>query len=474
MAIWQALKEARNRNERTDFSKGLNTGVPALDVDENQSVNEYGFDTDQHPALSTRKGRSTYGSGGASVTYLLTNFGNTHLVRAVGTKLQYDNAGTWTDITGTFTATDWDAANFDVSGPALILTNGTDNVKYWNGSALADLNAADAPKGKYIAADNRRVYIATADVVNYCAFQDATDWTTALNAGAVEYYTANGGDLTALHSFQGKIWAFKRDAFCLIFHTGDSRATHRLVEASNNIGCASYKTVVEVGDLLFWLGYDDVYMGAAGAARGIGQPRGGKSSIKSYLDDLNISQISKCNAFTDGIRYYLNLVTGANTEPDTRLVYDPRFDIWRVPGQDENYRFGVFFLNVPYASDDAGQTHQVNDGTDDAGTAISFQVETKDFDEGIPEAEKEYYELHLQVYAPTGTTLTVSASVDQGNTYTQVGDALTPSTSAQNVNVIIPLDTVPLGNWIRFKFAGSGVFRLYNMERYFRVQPVQI
>jgi hypothetical protein len=126
---------------------------------------------------------------------------------------------TWTAIAGSYTNTDWDAANFDVSGAALILTNGTDNVKYWNGSALADLNAVSAPKGLYVAADNRRVYISgrstDADVIHYCAFQDATDWTTAENSGSVQFYTDRGGPVTGLKAFAGQIWAFKKDAYCL-------------------------------------------------------------------------------------------------------------------------------------------------------------------------------------------------------------------------------------------------------------------
>jgi hypothetical protein len=466
MAQWKALPDSLNKRVERMLSGGINTGSDALDIKDNQSVSEYGWDTDHFPSLASSAGRTTLGTSGSAATYLLTNYGNVELIRAVGTVLQRYTGGSWTPITGTFTATDWDASNFDILGPAVILTNGTDTVRYWNGTVLNSIAAA--PKGKYIASDNRRVYIATKDVVNYCAFQNALDWTATLNAGVVQYYTPNGGDITALHAFNGQIWAFKKDSFCLIFHTGDSRVTHRLVEVSNNVGCVSHKTVVEVGDLLIWLGQDDVYIGAGGQARAIGEP------IRQYLRDININHITKCNAYTDGLRYYLNLVTGANTEPNIRLMFDPRpgRQIWRVSQIGEKYRYGVFFNGKTYASNDTGQTYQVNTGTTNNGTAQSWLIETKDFD--ISEAEKEYYELHMQVYAPSGTTLTIKASVDQGVTYVTCGDAITGSSSAQNINIIIPLDTVPLGYWIRFKFTGSGEFRLYRFETYFRIQPVQI
>lgn len=469
MVMWVGSQQ-QNKRGIADFSGGVNTGSPSFYIQDSQSVDEFGFDTDEHPSLKTRKGRTPYGTLTAGITRLLTNFGNVHLVRAIGTGLSYNSAGTtWTAIAGTFADTDWDSCNFDVSGAALILTNGTDNVKYWNGSALADLNATNAPKGKYIAADNRRVYIAVGDTISFCAFQAATDWTTALNAGTVQYWTSNGGDLTALKAFEGQIWAFKKDAFCLIFHTGDSRATHRLVEISNDIGCVAYKTVQEVGSYLFWLGQQDVYNGAGGNASPIGEP------IRSFLDDINTAQIDKCFGGTDGIRYYLGLVTGANTEPNVLLVYDPRRkrEKWHVQSQITDLRYSATLNNVWYNGGATGQTYKMNDGTTDNGTVIPFMIETKDYDEGMPEAQKEYFELHLQITAPTGTTMTVQASVDQGTTYTTIGDPITVDSVAQNVNIIVPLDTVSISSWIRFKISGSGQINIYRIERYFNVLPVQ-
>jgi hypothetical protein len=468
---WKPLPSGLDKKTYMEFKDGLNRGSPSFEVKDTQFIDGYGWSTDAYPSLSTVAGRTTYGTSGGAVTRLLAPFGQTHMVRAVGTKLQYNSSGTtWSDITGTFADADWSYANFDVGGPVLLLTNGTDEVKKWNGSAISDLNATDAPQGTLIAADNRRVYIAgianEGDYIYYCAFQDATDW-TGDGSGTVEYFTNLGGPITALYCFQGQIWAFKKNAFALIFHTGDARITHRLVEGSNNIGCVSQKSIVEVGEYLFWLGADDVYMGAAGAASQIGQP------IRYYLDNINAAHLTKCSAFTDGHRFYLNLVVGSDTEPNTQLIYDTRYSTWYPGMMSKGYRYGVLFNNIPYASDSTGQTYKINDGTTDAGSAIAYQVVTKDFDEGIPENEKEYWELALQYKAPTGTTLILEASVDQGVTYYQIGDPITTGNIAQMGNEIIPLDTLPLGNWVRFRLTGTGPFTLYRMTRFFRIQPFQ-
>lgn len=475
MAQWQALPRGLDKRFANNFKDALDTEQSPFFVSENTLIDGYGWDFGEYPALKVRAGRSNYGSSGSAITRLLTNFSNTHLVRAVGTALQYNSSGTtWTAIAGTYTNADWDAANFDVSGEALILTNGTDNVKYWDGSALADLNAADAPKGKYIASDNRRVYISgrtsDPDVIHYCAFQDATDWTTAENSGSVQFYTDRGGPVTGLKAFQGQIWAFKKDAYCLIFHTGDSRVTHRLVEGSNDIGCVSYKTIVEVGEFLFWLGETDVYIGAGGAAQAVGRP------IKSFIDDINSGSVGNACAFTDNERYYLCIPTGENTEPDTCLVYDIRFRKW-LPYSISlgGLRFGAQLNNVAYTGDEDGQTFKMNDGTTDAGTAVSWLVQSRPFDDGMKEAEKELWEMHLQGLFPSGTTLTVEVAPDDvGSTWYEIDyDPTTASSATQNRNLIVPLDTIPLCNFYSYRLSGTGPATIQEVQRYSRLQPVQ-
>lgn len=473
MAQWQPIPSNRQKRVANNFKDALNTETSPFFVSENTMVDGYGWDFEQYPAISVRNGRTTHGSSGGAITRLLTNFGNTHLVRAVGTALQYNSSGTtWTSISGTFSNTDWDAANFDISGPALIMTNGTDTPRYWNGSSLNSISGM--PKGKYVAADNLRVYTAgvsgSEDVISYCAFQDALDWSTAENSGQVEFWTANGGAITALHAFAGQVWVFKKDAFGLIFHTGDANVTHRLVQGSNDIGCVSYKTVVDVGEYLFWLGETNVYIGAGGTAGLVGRP------IKRYLDSINQSAVSNAFAFTDNLRYYLCIPTGSNTQPDTCLVYDIRFKQW-LPYSINlgGLRFGASLNNTAYAGDSSGQTFKMNEGTTDNGTAIPWRVVSRPFDDGVKEAEKELHEMHMQGYFPAGTTLTVEVAPDDiGSTWYQINyDPISTSNATINRNLIVPLDTVPLCNFYSYRMTGTGPATIQEIQRYSYIQPVQ-
>jgi hypothetical protein len=467
MVRWRPISYGQV-NARNQFSGGVNAGNTTLDLKDNESYDESGVDTFNYPSVSLRKGRTSHGTSGGGVTYLLTNLSNTHLLRAVGTQLQYNSSGTsWSNIAGTWNAGDWDAANFDVSGPVVIITNGTDTPRIWNGSSLSVMTGTP-PKGNYITSDPSRVWMAKGDVIYYCAFQNPNDWTSAENAGSVEYFTFGGGNITALHNYNNLKCVWKQNSFAVIY--GVSYYDFRLVEVSNAIGCVSFKTVQEVAGRLFWLGSADIYAFTQGAPTPIGQ------KVRRYLDSINTTYWSKCFAGTDGQRYYLGIVTGTNTEPDTMLVFDTRYNVWRVYDiAIPQLRYSAFINNQWYCGNASGQTYKMNDNvyTDD-GTAISWFVTSKPFDEGVKEAEKEYYEMHLQSYLPTGSTMTVSVSTDDRSASFTSIDTVTASSVEQNKNVIVPMDTVPLTNWLRYKISGTGYFELNEVQRYARVQPVQI
>lgn len=466
-AIYQGRSNRSIRAEN-DFSGGINNEQEASFVADNEFTEGYGFDFDHFPDLTVRKGKQNYGASGSGATNLLTNFKESHLVRAVGTSLQYNSSGTtWSAISGSFANVPWDATNFEVSGAdALILTNGTDAVKYWNGSALADLSA-NAPKGKYITADPSRVFIAKDDELHWCAFQDATDWTTGENSGMAQYYTYGGGDITALFNFKDIKYIWKKDAMAGLY--GTSYYDFRIMEVSNNIGCVDFKTVQEVNGILIWLGQQDIYA----FTQGNPYPIGGK--VRGFLNRINWSQISKCCAFTDGIRYYLNLVIDNATEPNIRLVYDTRYGRWRVAALNEGLRRGLFFNNELYAGDSSGQTMKVNIGTTDNGTPIPWSVTSKAFDEGIGEAEKEYKEIHFQGEFGNTASMTVSLSTEErGNNFTPLDyDPLSSPARAQNKNLIVPLDTTDLTHWMRYRIEGTGPVSFYKLQRYYRVCRVQ-
>lgn len=461
---WKSLPASWNQRQQWQFSGGVNTGNDSFDIKDNESIDEWGWDTDDDfPALVTSNLPSLLGTSGAAVTRLLANYGNISLIRQVGTNIQRWNGTAWVNI-GTFTDNDADFANFDIGGQALILSNGVDTCQYWNGTTMTALAAM--PKAKYITSDNLRVFAANAagdatpDLIHYSKFQDPTNWSAPQDSGIVQFWTPNGGEITAITTFADRIWVFKKDSFARIFHTGDPTTPYRLVANTNNIGCLNNKTLVQVGNSLFWLGNSDVFIGEEGDAMRIGEP------IRAYLNRLNMAQIGKCSAFTDGLRYYLNLVLDGATEPNFRFVYDIRYRIWRIAQINEQYRYGVLFDGLPYAGNTSGQTYQINAIEDSS----SWMIVSKDFDRS--EQQKEYWQLYIQCSLASGGTLQVEASIDRGTTWTTIGDPISSFGTTINDPIIVPLDTLNLGNWVRFRISGTGNFKLYSLQRYFRIQPL--
>lgn len=473
IAQWASIPSNKNLRKANNFTDGLDTETSPFFVSDNTLIRGYGFDFGDYPALQVRAGRTAYGASGAAITRLLTNFSNVHLVRAVGTKLQYNSSGTtWTDIPGTYSNEDWSSANFDVLGKALLLLNQTDGGLFWNGTAIVAI--PDMPQGKYVTADNLRTYVAgvsgNEDVLYYSAFQDASDWSTPENSGAVQYWTSNGGPIKAIVAFGGAIWVFKADAFAILYHTGDSRLSYRLQPISEYIGTVSYKTVSEVGPYLIWLGRDNVYIGAGDGAREIGD------QISHFIQSINTAAVDNSFAFSTDQRYYLCIPTGSNTQPDTCLVYDYIFKRW-LPYSISlgGLRCGARLNGIPYASDLNGQTYKMNDGTTDAGVAIPWQVQSKPFDDGMKEAEKELWEMYLQGYFPAGTTLKVEIAPDDiGSTWYSIDyDPITASNATVNKNLIVPLDVVPLCHFYTYRLSGTGPATIQEVQRMSRIQPAQ-
>lgn len=465
MAQWKALPASLNRRGENNFSGGLDLGQNAFNISDDSSTDEYGWDFEDYPALKVRNGRTSFGASGGAVTRLLINYKTIRLLRAVGTVVQTESAGVWSNLATGLSNTDWSAVNYRDS---LIMTNGTDNVKVYNGTTLADLSGS-APKGKYVTQHDNRVYILKDRTISYCALGVPTDWTTVDDAGEINMATPNGELGTAITSFNGYVIGFSMNYYAKLYGKGPD--DYELLDGYGNIGCASAKTIQNVNGILYWMDQRGIYNYDGGVPYDISQP------VRPYLTSLNLSQIDKCFGGTDGQKYYIGLVTGANTEPNVLLVYDPRSGRkkWRVQSLITDLRYSTNFNGRWYNGGSSGKTYLMNDGDTDDGVAIPYSVTSKPFDEKYPEAEKEYYEMHMQGEFPSTATLGLSVSTeDQGSNFTAIEyDPIATSNLTQNRNLIIPMDTVPLAYWMRYKISGAGRIKIVGVQRYSRIQPVQ-
>lgn len=477
MAMWQAASGRSQVRSANNFSKGLTTELSPFFTDENAMISGYGWDFGEYPAIKTRKGMSLHGSTtGVEFAKLLTSHKN-FLIRILGNRVEYNDPSSntsWTSV-GTYgsAASTWSSTSFDIDGQALILLNAGGGGFYFKPTSVTPI--PQMPSGKFITSDNLRVYVANAsggkgDYIYYSGFQDAMDFTSAGNSGFLQFYTPSGGDITGIRSFGGSVWVFKKEAYGVIYHTGDATLAYRLTTVSDTIGCAAHKTIAEVGPYIVFMSKDDVYIGSGESVTSIGGP------IKKFIQQIDPDVIGECFAYSTGERYYLFISKSPTVYPTLCFVYDLRFQCWlpysaTIPLLTE----GTLFGKNSFAIASLGQVYKMDSSTTDPSGPIPWMIQSRPFDEGVKEAEKELWEMHILGRFAAGSTMTVQISPrdDSSEWYPVEYDPIGTNAATQNKNLIVPLDTMPLCNYYSYRLSGTGDVVIQEVQRYSRIQPVQ-
>lgn len=456
-AQWSGSDDTDTLRAVWTFEGGVDTSRHPQFLKNTQTSKESGVITFEELAVRGRLSRVIVGATASSTPLLLGVYQHQYLIRALAGTVQYWNGTTWANIiTGLDATARITLTNFEFSGEdAIIITNGVDAPKYWNGTTSGDINTANAPKGKFIINDTVRVFIAKGDILHFCARLAVNDWTTAKNSGFIQIYTANGGDITGLTRFGGTRIIFKLDYMAELH--GNNLQEFGVVDISNQVGCYSHETIQEVQGILFWLGYKQVYAFSGGLPVPIGDP------VRSYVDALNWSADVRTQAFatTDGDNYLLGL-------GDSLLSYSPKHKMWRVNRTGQINKLGANLNNTWYTMDQNGSVYSEN-----GLTRENMVIYSPAFTEGNPEMWKEYYELHVQLRFHSGSIEIWASPFAEGESSFMLIDTISNLTGLVSFDTphIIPLDTFPLCHWFRLKIVVNGDAELLSVERFFNLLP---
>lgn len=154
------------------------------------------------------------------------------------------------------------------------------------------------PNGEYVYASK------LGDCFNFNSFQGLTN---------DSYYSEIGtaGDFIGIVSYRDNLVAFKRDYIHHIY--GDKPSNFTIPKQLADCGCIDIRSAVEIGAVLYFLGYNGFY-----------EYTGGQPTIISTA--LNCSYKSAVG-MSDGNRYIASAVRRDNGETEL-LVYDTRYGIW--------------------------------------------------------------------------------------------------------------------------------------------------
>jgi hypothetical protein len=337
-----------------------------------------------------------------------------------------------------------------------ILVNGTDK-KYWDGSASGDIS--DMPASHFLAVHRNRLYTANTgnQNLNISALRKYDDFSTAGDAATIVVETRDGGGCTGLVQYRDHIIFFKATAMLELFGTNPNN--WQMQVASEQIGCISHRSIVEVDGILYFLSNEGVRAYGGGS-----DPELISYNVQDYIDDMDRTR--RAAAGTDGRRYYISLPV--SNDGNVLLVYDTLTKTWMAEDDTAIIAF-TNLNNILYGLDSEGQIHKMVDT--DGEEEISWYAVLKPFSFDRVSGKKTFKNVYVTFSMPTGSSMKLYGTESaEGGTYTELY-TYTAGTNIQNVKTMIPLTTGYNCDWLKLKLSGTGACTIHKMEIQARVRP---
>lgn len=426
------------------------------------------FSPDQYPAITTRAGYTVIGTfgNGAVVGLMAWKDQELHAVFSDGSWRKYDGT-TWTILaTGLNTAADWSYCNFQGNLPEinLIAANGVDAVKRYNGTSVQNLT--NAPAGaNYITTQSNRLYCAVGNIVNFCALNVPTDWSTVDDAGQVGYQTTNGETINGLNGGYQHVTAFKPSSISELYGTGPTNYT--FPPAASDIGAASNKAVTIKDDVLSFASRDGLYRYSGG----VRPLKDFSIPVNNYVLGANPAHLSKCVSESDGKYIYYAIPFESATQNNLIIQYDPvhqGFYTWDNIAVTQMLRIGA---NL-YFGDATGRVLRVG-GTTDNGSPITATAVSKPFTAASISRKSHWFKLWVVASISTGASLSIYVSPDAEGSNWILAKTLTTDTDIQYKEILIPTNSIANANAVRIKLVATGVVTVHEITRQVRELPMR-
>lgn len=372
---------------------------------------------------------------------LITDAGATKELRVQTTTLEYNNSGTWTSIDAGFTTglDTW----FTQAGNKVYILNGTESVHSYDGTTLTDLGNTTYPNGKYAAFWKNYMFICGDGVLNSTTYNSRV-WFSNLGdpdtfTTGTDYFDVNksdGQDITGIASLGEFLVIFKRKSIYIMSGSNPdawklSGSVNNLSQIANGIGCVSAKSIVQVGNDLWFMSDDGVRSirrNEEGSIPLMGLVSG---NVNGIIDDINWTYASKIAGVYFDNKVYMAIPTGTSTTNDTVLVANTRIQLdkpfnphpWFVYTGWNPYCWSVYLggstPELHYGDSTTTNVIQAESTDSDAtsSSGIDFDVRGKMIDLQVPEMKKTVRFIKYGVLGSGDYDLNLYTSRD-GNTWT--------------------------------------------------------
>ncbi|MBO7208433.1 MAG: hypothetical protein J6V58_01705 [Clostridia bacterium] len=253
------------------------------------------------------------------------------------------------------------------------------------------------PHIEFACMDNNRVFgvsknniyaSSLGNYANWTDFVDADGSPKTTGAYAEELYSL--GDFTGVYKYKSYIVITKKD---LLYECYGNKPPYRTT-LSGKTGCIDQRSMVEVNNVLYWLGIDGVYRYAGSVP----------VKISENIDNLFKNYVGGV-ASTDGKNYYISIYDG---EVKRLMVYDTDTGLWCMEDcldivDMTNYN------NTVYALTKSGDIVEFGNGDE----IVEWEYQTKVFDFDI-KSKKIIRNLFLGLFMDSMAKVDVYVKYDNG------------------------------------------------------------
>lgn len=469
--------------KKFSYSGGQNDKDNIDELLDNESVLIQNANVSKKGSVEKRGGTLLVGNdtGSTKITGLSSwqeNDGTKWLFSTTGTNLRYLNSTTWDTLDSGFT-TGLDT-EFVVADNKLYIFNGTDNVHSYDGasvalnSGLTDLGSS-IPTAKYAVWWKNYMFMCGESILSgtkypsrvwFSNIGDADTWTTGTDYFDVGF--DDGQKITGIGILDQWLVIFKERSIYILSGSGPadwklSGTVNNLVNVANSVGCVSHRSIVQVGNDLWFMSQDGIRSlrkNENGANPLYGLVSG---NIQGTIDSLNKGALSKtCATFFNNKVYYA-FPTGSSSFNNKVAVADLRHFVDKV---DNPYAWttytgwspGIWTVyepsntpNLYYGEGDADSVvFQAETGTNDNSATIDFDIKDRMINLKEPSMRKTSRFIIAYAEESGDYDVEISSSTD-GVTFVKHGDLNLLSGTVWNSGVW-DTTTWGFGDRIRTKF----------------------
>lgn len=404
---------------------------------------------------SSRKGYEEYGDllVGGSEDRGLFNYeyhDGTELInrftRYYGGDFYYDNSGTWTNITTSWSS-DTEVAGQNY-GNNLYVFNSTEGMGKISNTTFSVVDVArkatmveEWQERLWIAGDPSSPRTVNASKAGTAGSPNSVEIFDTVSGGFVEFF-GDGGNITGLKSWQNNLYVFKPDRIFRFTGIDVSGVPFPVREPySVTGGAVGPKAITEVENDVWFL-----FANRSGAieVRRLASERDFALEartrdltwiIQNNIDDLAADQ-SNADFFYDGRTVFLALRTSESSENNVRVVYDNITRSWAIDKAvsiKQHIRVGS---SIYFSKPNSSQIYLDQQGFSDAGNEYLWAGDTGLQDNSRPDLDKRARYLYIRGKKSPTKAIDVRLYRDDYDTYSEYTIPATTPSVVQTVSTL--------------------------------------